>query len=106
MRHRRRSSACPSIRRTRRVKVERVVSAVSVGRQLSPEARRRTVAGRGRDGDRQRADRDVPARPDGPGGGRWNLDRYEVTRLPIPEQELIALPPPGNDPANARGIAE
>lgn len=90
-----------------RVKVERVVSAVSVGRQLSPELVEGQSQGAVAMGIGNVLTETCPLGPDGPGGGRWNLDRYEVTRLPdIPEQELIALPPPGNDPANARGIAE
>ncbi|KUY55290.1 aldehyde oxidase [Burkholderia sp. RF2-non_BP3] len=92
---------------TGRVKVERVVTAVSVGRQLSPELVEGQSQGAVAMGIGNVLTETCPLGPDGPGGGRWNLDRYEVTRLPdIPVQELIALPPPGGDPANARGIAE
>ncbi|BAX63752.1 xanthine dehydrogenase family protein molybdopterin-binding subunit [Burkholderia stabilis] len=92
---------------TGRVKVERVVTAVSVGRQLSPELVEGQSQGAVAMGIGNVLTETCPLGPDGPGGGRWNLDRYEVTRLPdIPAQELIALPPPGGDPANARGIAE
>ncbi|KFL51971.1 aldehyde oxidase [Burkholderia pyrrocinia] len=92
---------------TGRVKVERVVTAVSVGRQLAPELVEGQSQGAVAMGIGNVLTETCPLGPDGPGGGRWNLDRYEVTRLPdIPAQELIALPPPGGDPANARGIAE
>ncbi len=92
---------------TGRVKVERVVTAVSVGRQLSPELVEGQSQGAVAMGIGNVLTETCPLGPDGPGGGRWNLDRYEVTRLPdVPAQELIALPPPGGDPANARGIAE
>ncbi|WP_175922734.1 xanthine dehydrogenase family protein molybdopterin-binding subunit [Burkholderia latens] len=92
---------------TGRVKVEHVVTAVSVGRQLSPELVEGQSQGAVAMGIGNVLTETCPLGPDGPGGGRWNLDRYEVTRLPdVPVQELIALPPPGDDPANARGIAE
>ncbi|WAS58907.1 molybdopterin-dependent oxidoreductase [Burkholderia ambifaria] len=92
---------------TGRVKVEHVVTAVSVGRQLSPELVEGQSQGAVAMGIGNVLTETCPLGPDGPGGGRWNLDRYEVTRLPdIPVQELIALPPPAGDPANARGIAE
>jgi CO/xanthine dehydrogenase Mo-binding subunit len=46
--------------------------------------------------------------PEGPGNGRWNFDRYLITRMgDIPAQELIALPPPHDDDQRcARGIGE
>ncbi|MBR7962721.1 xanthine dehydrogenase family protein molybdopterin-binding subunit [Burkholderia vietnamiensis] len=92
---------------TGRVKVESVVTAVSVGRQLSPQLVEGQSQGAVAMGIGNVLTETCPLGPDGPGGGRWNLDRYEVTRLPdIPAQELIALPPPAGDPANARGIAE
>ncbi|MEM7306268.1 MAG: molybdopterin cofactor-binding domain-containing protein [Planctomycetota bacterium] len=46
--------------------------------------------------------------PDGPGGGRWNLNRYHVplaTDLPLDRIRLELLPPVGEHPTG-KGIAE
>ena len=59
-----------------RVKVERVVSAVSVGRQLSPETVEGQSQGAVAMGIGNVLTETCPLGPDGPGGGRWNLDRY------------------------------
>ena len=90
-----------------RVKVEHVVSSVSVGRQLCPELVEGQSQGAVAMGIGNVLTETCPLGNEGPGGGRWNLDRYQVSRLPdIPVQTLIALPPPNGDPSNARGIAE
>ncbi|OLL32135.1 aldehyde oxidase [Burkholderia sp. SRS-W-2-2016] len=90
-----------------RVKVEHVVSSVSVGRQLCPQLVQGQSEGAVAMGIGNVLSETCPLGNDGPGNGRWNLDRYQITRLPdIPRQTLIALPPPADDPHNARGIAE
>jgi CO/xanthine dehydrogenase Mo-binding subunit len=90
-----------------RVKVEHVVSSVSVGRQLCPELVEGQSQGAVAMGIGNVLTETCPLGNEGPGGGRWNLDRYQVSRLTdIPVQTLIALPPPNDDPGNARGIAE
>ncbi|NML35235.1 xanthine dehydrogenase family protein molybdopterin-binding subunit [Paraburkholderia antibiotica] len=90
-----------------RVKVEHVASAVSVGRQLCPDLVEGQSQGAVAMGLGNVLTETCPLGNDGPGNGRWNLNRYLLTRLPdIPVQTLIALPPPNDDPNNARGIAE
>nr|WKF59621.1 4-hydroxybenzoyl-CoA reductase subunit alpha [Paraburkholderia busanensis] len=90
-----------------RVKVEHVVSSVSVGRQICPELVEGQSQGAVAMGIGNVLTETCPLGNEGPGGGRWNLDRYQITRLTdIPVQTLIALPPPNDDPGNARGIAE
>jgi CO/xanthine dehydrogenase Mo-binding subunit len=90
-----------------RVKVEHVVSSVSVGRQLCPELVEGQSQGAVAMGIGNVLTETCPLGNEGPGGGRWNLDRYQISRLTdIPVQTLIALPPPNDDPGNARGIAE
>ncbi|WP_153101154.1 xanthine dehydrogenase family protein molybdopterin-binding subunit [Paraburkholderia hayleyella] len=90
-----------------RVKVEHVVSSVSVGRQICPELVEGQSQGAVAMGIGNVLSETCPLGHEGPGGGRWNLDRYQIARLSdIPAQTLIALPPPNDDPCNARGIAE
>jgi CO/xanthine dehydrogenase Mo-binding subunit len=51
---------------------------------------------------------EMPAGTDGPGNGRWNLDRYHVPLagdLPLDKMDLVLLDPQGKDP-KGKGIAE
>lgn len=93
---------------TGRVKVERAVTTLSAGRLICPEI----VAGQSHGAVAMSISNVLsercPLGPDGPGNGRWNLDKYQITRMvDVPEQELINLPPPDGAHRNeARGIGE
>jgi CO/xanthine dehydrogenase Mo-binding subunit len=89
-----------------KVRVEKVVSALSAGVQHCPQL----VSGQS-EGGVAMAMGDVllggcPNDNTGPGNGTWNFNKYEITKFTdIPAQELIILPPaPGE--TTARGIAE
>lgn len=91
---------------TGRVKVEQVVTVLSSGKQHCPPI----VLGQS-NGAIAMAMSNVlsetcPDGDDGPGNGRWNFDRYPITRMrDMPETTLICLDAPGNG-KDARGIAE
>jgi CO/xanthine dehydrogenase Mo-binding subunit len=92
--------------KTGRVRVEHVVTSLSAGRLLCPEV----VSGQSQGAVAMALgnvlSENCPLGPDGPGNGRWNLDRYQIMRMTdIPKQQLITLPPP-KEGKSARGIGE
>ncbi|WP_321796833.1 xanthine dehydrogenase family protein molybdopterin-binding subunit [Caballeronia sp. J97] len=93
---------------TGRVKVERVVTTLSAGRLICPDIVKGQSHGAVAMAIGNVLSEACPPGPDGPGNGRWNLDRYRITRMPdVPDQELYALDPPDDDQRHdARGIGE
>lgn len=91
---------------TGKVRVEKVVSALSAGKLHCPQV----VQGQS-EGGIAMAIGDVllggcPNDHTGPGNGMWNLHLYSITKWnDIPRQELIILPPAAGE-TTARGIAE
>ena len=91
---------------TGKVRVEKVISALSAGKLHCPQV----VQGQS-EGGIAMAIGDVllggcPNDHTGPGNGVWNFNQYSITKWgDIPQQELIILPPASGE-TSARGIAE
>ncbi|MCP3707315.1 molybdopterin-dependent oxidoreductase [Paraburkholderia sp. CNPSo 3274] len=89
------------------VKVEHVVTTLSAGRLICPEIVQGQSQGAVAMAMSNVLSESCPLDNYGPGNGEWNLDRYLITRMTdVPQQELIALPPPDGDHHSARGIGE
>ncbi|MBY6002793.1 molybdopterin-dependent oxidoreductase [Salipiger bermudensis] len=99
------------------VQVENVLSVLNAGHIHVPEL----VSGQSQGGVAMAIGysllEDMPPGMEGPADGRWNLNRYHVSRagdVPLKTryapgaraQELIILPPPPGSPRVGRGIAE
>jgi CO/xanthine dehydrogenase Mo-binding subunit len=108
------SSVCGTLvrveidRKSGRVRVVRGYSAVECGQALVPEV----VVGQAQGGFAMGVGyallESLPLYEGGPGDGKWNLDRYTITRasdLPMSDLEIEVLPPlaPNDTP---KGIAE
>lgn len=92
---------------TGHVKVEHVVTTLSAGRLICPEIVQGQSQGAVAMAMSNVLSESCPLGNHGPGNGTWNLDRYLITRMTdVPQQELIALPPPDGDHHSARGIGE
>ncbi|WP_233859525.1 xanthine dehydrogenase family protein molybdopterin-binding subunit [Paraburkholderia sp. HD33-4] len=93
---------------TGHVKVERVVTTLSAGHLICPQIVEGQSQGAVAMAIGNVLSEQCPLGPAGPGNGRWNLDRYQITRMPdVPAQQLINLRPgDGKHRHEARGIGE